>query len=120
MRATFVRLPIPVGEDEQSLSYAEATARRIAARQTIEDLQLFDRVAGVHPGVVDEARDTFRRWEQQAEERLSAFDSADTAAAHALHQAQIEVLARAEAARALKAFTSSGLLPERAAEQALP
>jgi CPA1 family monovalent cation:H+ antiporter len=120
LRGTLVRLPVPLGEDERSLAYAEATARRLAARQTIEDLEIFEGVQGVSRKVVEHARETFREWERQAEERLSAFDTDDPAAAEALRQAQVEVLARAEATRALRELTASGLLPPRAAEQPLP
>jgi hypothetical protein len=120
LRAAVVRLPVPVGEDERSLAYAEATARRLAARQTIEDLSIFDDVPGVEPHVVEAARETFRTWQREAEERLSAFDSDDPAAAHALQEAQVQVLARAEAMRAMHALTGSGILPERATQQPLP
>ena len=107
------RLPGPAGEDAHDLAYAEATARRLAARRTLDALELFDDVPGVRPEVVDQARATFRDWEQAAEARLREFDADD--ASEQLRDRQTAVLAEAEAARALRELAETGLLPERLA-----
>ena len=120
LRSVAVHLPQPVGEDERALAYAEATARRIAASRTLAELEVFQELPAVSAETVARARETFQAWQQQADERLSALDADEPGAADALHQAQIQVLARAEAARALQELTESGLLPARAAAQPAP
>ena len=110
------RLPSPAGEDEQEMAYAEATARRLAARRTAESLDLFDDLPSVRPEVVQRAREIFRRWEQEAIEQLTAFDERDSAATARLRARQAALLAEAEAARALDELAAAGLLPERLAD----
>ena len=114
LRSVAVHLPEPVGENERSLAYAEATARRIAACRTLSELEVFEELPAVSAQTLTRARETFQAWQQQADERISALDADEPGAADALHQAQIQVLARAEAARALRELTESGLLPARA------
>jgi CPA1 family monovalent cation:H+ antiporter len=116
LRGVAVRLPEPVGEDERTLEFAEATARRIAACRTLAELELFAELPAVRPETVDRARETFLHWQSQADDRLSALTADEPGAAEVLQQAQVEVLARAESDRALRALAGSGLLPARAAD----
>jgi monovalent cation:H+ antiporter, CPA1 family len=111
------RLPSRLGEDREALAYADATARRLAARRTIEALGLFDDLPSVRPATVDRAREVFRRWERHATERLAAFDELDGDTTRRLRERQAEVLAEAEATRALHELAAGGLLPSRLTDQ---
>jgi monovalent cation:H+ antiporter, CPA1 family len=110
------RLPGPMGEDPEELAFADATARRLAARRTAEALDLFDDLPSVRPTTVQQARDVFRRWEQRAVDRLATLDERDRGTTQRLRERQASVLAEAEAARALHELASAGLLPQRLAE----
>jgi CPA1 family monovalent cation:H+ antiporter len=70
-------LPQPAGDDRAALGYAEATARRLAARRTIEALDLFAELPGVRSETVRAAQETFRRWEEHAVARLEDLDAGD-------------------------------------------
>ena len=104
-------LPQPAGDDRAALGYAEATARRLAARRTIEALELFAQLPGVRQETVSTAQETFRRWEEHAVDRLADLDAGDDSTTQALRERQAEVLADAEAARALRALVEAGLIP---------
>lgn len=115
VRALVERLPSPVGEHRRGTDYAEATARRLAARRTAEALDLFDQLPAVRPETVERARGLFERWEQRAVDRLAAFDDDDSEEVRELHRRQVAVLADVEAARALHELAASGVLPQRLA-----
>ncbi len=106
-------LPEPAGEDAEELPYADASARRLAARSTGEALDLFDQLPAIRPETVQQVRQTFRRWEQQALDELDQLggDSAD--ARPQLHERQAKLLARAATRRQLSELAHTGLLPER-------
>ncbi|MDP9309703.1 MAG: sodium:proton antiporter [Chloroflexota bacterium] len=113
-------LPEPVGENPTELAYAEATARRLAARRTMEALELFERLPNIEPVSVRDARATFARWEQEAIDALAQLDGNADRDNHKLHQRQAEALSRVAATDALDELAEVGLLPEvvtrRAAE----
>ncbi len=104
-------LPEPAGEDAEELTYAEASARRLAARRTGEALDLFDQLPAIRPDTVREARQTFHQWEQEAVDELDKLDS--DGARRELHERQAVLLAQAATSRQLSELTHSGLLPER-------
>jgi CPA1 family monovalent cation:H+ antiporter len=106
-------LPKPPGEDPEELAYAEAAARRLAARRTGEALELFDRLPVIERETVQAAREVFHRWEQEAIEELDELDERSGAARRELHERQALLLAEAAADRELSELTDSGLLPER-------
>jgi CPA1 family monovalent cation:H+ antiporter len=114
-------LPTPVGADPAELTYAEASARRLAARRTGEALESFARLPNVRAEVVERAKATFARWEREAEASLAELDRAAAADRDRrdLHQRQADALSRVTAEDALEALVSAGLLPERAARLAL-
>ena len=112
LRWTDEHLPSPAGEDAAGLAYAEATARLLASRGTAEALELFDELPAVRSETIAQARDVFRRWEQEAADRLAALDARDAASTRALRERQAAVLVEAERARALAELVESGLLPE--------
>ncbi len=106
-------LPEPAGEDPVELAYAEASARRLAARQTHEALNAFDGVPGVRPDVVDSVRRTFTDWESAADTQLAELDERSGGTSRELHERQATLLAEAAAARQVDALVDGGLLPER-------
>ncbi len=50
------RLPEPAGEDPNELAYAEASARRLAARRTGEALELFECLPGIEEAAVEDVK----------------------------------------------------------------
>jgi len=111
-------LPEPIGEDPSELAYAEATARRLAARRTVEALGMFEHLPNVHHESVEEARRTFTRWEREAVASLDELDGEGARDLGALHRRQAEVLSRVAATEALGELTEVGLLPAAVARRA--
>ena len=111
-------LPRPVGEDAAEVAYAEASARRLAARRTIEALELFKQLPNISDRSVEAARQNFRKWEQQADATLSDLDKRDNRALTALRRRQAETLSRVASTDALAELTTIGLLPETIADRA--
>jgi CPA1 family monovalent cation:H+ antiporter len=107
-------LPEPAGADATELAYAEATARRLAARRTSEALELFDGLPGLRPASVQRARETIAGWEREAIASLDELDARTGRDATALHAEQVRTLARAAAVRELTELVDTGLLPEQA------
>lgn len=110
-------LPKPLGEDPAELAYAEATARRLAARRTLEALELLEHLPNLRPEAVENARHTFVNWEEQA---VAALDELGSGAADTreLHRRQAEALCRVAATDALGALSEVGLLSEVVARRA--
>jgi CPA1 family monovalent cation:H+ antiporter len=111
-------LPQPVGEDPAELAYAEASARRLAARRTGEALELFERLPGINASAIIGAKQLFARWEQEAVASLTEFDRDVTQHHRAIHQRQAAALCRVAATDALDELTEVGLLPEVVARHA--
>jgi CPA1 family monovalent cation:H+ antiporter len=113
------RLPEPAGEDPAELAYAEATARRLAARRTSEALGLFDRLPNLEGSTVERARRLFERWEHDA---VLAMDELDRSFGQhdELRRRQAEAVSRVASADQLHQLSQVGLLPAvTAAEAAL-
>jgi hypothetical protein len=106
-------LPEPAGSDPTELAYAEATARRLAARRTAEALEIFDDLPTIRPETVEHARRTFGEWERQAVAEMDELDTHSGADARALHARQVRTLAKAASSRELADLVESGLLPEQ-------
>jgi CPA1 family monovalent cation:H+ antiporter len=105
-------LPQPPGQDPTELAYAEASARRLAARRAIEELELFERLPNISASSVDGARERFTRWER---EDITAIDELDRGADYdvsEIHRHQAQALSRVAAADALRELAQAGLLPE--------
>ncbi len=107
-------LPEPAGSDPTELAYAEATARRLAARRTADAFKIFDELPAIRQDTVDRARRTFTEWEQQAVAELDELDTRSGQDGSALHARQVRTLAQAAAARELGELVETGLLPEQA------
>ncbi|MDP9459905.1 MAG: hypothetical protein M3Q22_06525, partial [Actinomycetota bacterium] len=107
------RLPEPAGSDPTELAYAEATARRLAARRTADALEIFDDLPPIGQDTVEHARRTFTDWEQQAIADLDGLDTQSGEDARALRARQVPTLAQAASSRELAELVETGLLPEQ-------
>ena len=107
-------LPEPAGSNPTDLAYAEATARRLAARRTGEAFEIFEDLPAIRPETVQRARRTFDQWEQEAIAELAELDSRSGRDASALHVRQVSTLAQAASSRELRELVETGLLPEQA------
>ena len=107
-------LPEPAGSDPTSLAYAEATARRLAARRTSEAFEIFDDLPAIRQGTVERARRTVTEWEHKAVADLDELDTGSGQAARALHAQQIKTLVQAASSRELGELVETGLLPQQA------
>lgn len=106
-------LPEPAGSDPEELAYAEATARRLAARRTSEAFEVFDELPAISTETVDRARRTFEEWERRAVDQLSELDERSGPDAQGLRSRQRAMLARAASSRELSELVETGLLPEQ-------
>jgi CPA1 family monovalent cation:H+ antiporter len=107
-------LPEPAGNDPTDLAYAEATARRLAARRTSEAFEIFDDLPAIRPETVARARRTVTEWEQKAVAELDELDAGSGQDARALHTQQLRTLIKAASSRELEDLVETGLLPEQA------
>ena len=111
-------LPKPLGEDPAELAYAEATARRLAARRTLEALELFEHLPNLHTEAVERAKRTFTTWEEAAVTSLGELDYSAQQNTRKLHKRQAEALSRVAATNVLGELTEVGLLPAAVAQRA--
>ena len=107
-------LPEPAGSDPTELAYAEATARRLAARRTSDAFEIFEELPTIARDTIERARRTFHRWEQAASAELDELDSRSQQDGKALHRRQVQTLAQAAATRELSEMVATGVLPEQA------
>ena len=112
-RAVVSRLPEPAGTDPTELAYAEATARRLAARRTIQALEVFDDLPTIDHRIVRRARDTVTQWEEAAIAGLDELDTRSRSDQRALRALQATTLARAAGNRQIDELVESGVLPPR-------
>jgi CPA1 family monovalent cation:H+ antiporter len=106
-------LPPPAGEDREELAYAEASARRLAARRTVEELALFEGLPAISAATVRRTRQAFEDWEANAARDLDELDDQAAGTRRELHERQARLLAEAATRRQLVELARSGLLPER-------
>ncbi len=111
-------LPSPVGDDPTTIAYAEASARRLAARRTGEALELFTRLPNIGAGAIEDARATFARWEEEAVAELGELDADVTHDMRQVQHQQAETLIRVTSTEALEELAEIGLLPETMAHEA--
>ena len=108
------RLPGPAGESAAELVFAEASARRLAARRTTEALELFDRLPNLSHDSVEGARRIFEGWERRAVEALGELDGAAGRDHRELRRRQAEEMSRIASEEALVELATLGLIPARA------
>ena len=104
-------LPEPAGFDPHGAALAEATGRRLAARHTLDELRLLERLPGIEAQALSGARSRFEQAEREAAaaaERAER-DLGDRRADVDRHAA--EALARLAGREALERLVQSGLLP---------
>lgn len=104
-------LPEPAGFDPGGAALAEATGRRLAARHTLDELRLLERLPGIDAEAFDGARALFERAEREAAaagERAEG-ELGDRRAEVDRHAA--EVLARLAGHEALERLVQAGVLP---------
>ncbi len=111
-------LPEPAGEDPTEIAYAEASARRLAAKRTGEALEHFERLPNIKPSSVEGAKEIFARWEQEAVASLRELDSEVAEDHRELGRRQAEALSRVASKDALQELVGIGLLPEVVARRA--
>ena len=101
-----------------AVAYAEASARRLAARRTGEALELFERLPGIEAATVEDAKETFARWEQETIDSLSELDRKAGHGGRELRRRQAEALGRVAAAEELRELAETGLLPAALVQRA--
>jgi CPA1 family monovalent cation:H+ antiporter len=111
-------LPEPVGEDPTEIAYAEASARRLAAKRTGEALEHFERLPNIKRSSVEDAKGIFARWEREAVASLQGLDSGVDKDPRELGRRQAEALSRVASQDALEELVGIGLLPEVVARRA--
>ena len=111
-------LPEPVGEDPTEIVYAEASARRLAAKRTGEALEHFARLPNIEPQSVEDAKQIFAGWERDAVASLQGLDSEAGTDHRELGRRQAEALSRVASRDALEELVGIGLLPEVVARRA--
>jgi CPA1 family monovalent cation:H+ antiporter len=107
-------LPEPAGTDPTEMAYAEATARRLAARRTSESFEIFDDLPAIRADTVERARSTFAGWERDAVAELADLDSGAGEHGQVLRAKQVAMLTQAASHRELAELVSTGLLPQQA------
>jgi CPA1 family monovalent cation:H+ antiporter len=112
-------LPGPIGGTAGGIAYAEASARRLAARRTAEALELFDRLPNISEESVRDARRTFAEWEQRAIASLAELGERPDLNAAELRRRQAEEMSRISSEEALMELARLGLIPESAAARAV-
>jgi CPA1 family monovalent cation:H+ antiporter len=111
-------LPTPLGEDPMELAYAEASARRLAAKRTGEALALFSSMPNIDPAAVDYAMSIFADREERAVADMAALDTDESQDMREVRHRQAEVLMRVASTDALEQLADIGLLPRVMANQA--
>ena len=104
-------LPEPAGFDPAGAALAEATGRRLAARHTLDELRLLERLPGIEAEALSGARALFERAEREASAagERAELELGDRRADVDRHAA--EVLARLAGHEALDRMVQTGLLP---------
>lgn len=105
-------LPEPAGEDPKQVAYAEASARRLAARRAGEALELFERLPSIDAETVEDVKETFARGEREAISSLEEFNREMEPGDRKLRRRQAEALSRVAVTDALQELAEVGLLPE--------
>lgn len=111
LRILIARMPGPLGHDPMEMAYAEAAARRLAARRTADALTLFQRLPNVREAPVRDAKALFLRWEHDAIATMQDLDQRAGVTREEIHRRQAESLSRLASEDALNDLVEVGLLP---------
>ena len=112
------RLPQPLGEDLAEVAYIEVSARRLAARKAVEELELFKTLPGVDEHIVDDAKRTFAHWEESAGKRLENLGADVSVDRTVMHRRQAKALSRIAVVEALHDLVTAGVISQAVADAA--
>ena len=112
------RLPRPLGEDLAEVAYIEVSARRLAARKAVEELELFKTLPGVDEHIVDDAKRTFAHWEESAGKRLEILGADVPVDRTVMHRRQAKALSRIAVVEALHDLVTAGVISQAVADAA--
>ena len=112
------RLPQPLGEDLAEVAYIEVSARRLAARKAVEELELFKTLPGVDEHIVDDAKRTFAHWEESAGKRLEILGADVSVDRTVMHRRQAKALSRIAVVEALHDLVTAGVISQAVADAA--
>ena len=112
------RLPRPLGEDLVEVAYIEVSARRLAARKAVEELELFKTLPGVDEHIVDDAKRTFAHWEESAGKRLEILGADVSVDRTVMHRRQAKALTRIAVVEALHDLVTAGVISQAVADAA--
>ena len=112
------RLPRPLGEDLVEVAYIEVSARRLAARKAVEELELFKTLPGVDEHIVDDAKRTFAHWEESAGKRLEILGADVSVDRTVMHRRQAKALSRIAVVEALHDLVTAGVISQAVADAA--
>ena len=112
------RLPRPLGEDLAEVAYIEVSARRLAARKAVEELELFKTLPSVDEHIVDDAKRTFAHWEESAGKRLETLSADVSVDRTVMHRRQAKALTRIAVVEALHDLVTAGVISQAVADAA--
>ena len=112
------RLPQPLGEDLAEVAYIEVSARRLAARKAVEELELFKTLPNVDENTVDDAKRTFAHWEESAGKRLEQLGTDAPVDRTIMHRRQAKALTRITVVETLNNLVSAGVISQAVADAA--
>ena len=112
------RLPRPLGEDLAEVAYIEVSARRLAARKAVEELELFKTLPSVDEHIVDDAKRTFAHWEESAGKRLEILGADVSVDRTVMHRRQAKALSRIAVVEALHDLVTAGVISQAVADAA--
>ena len=112
------RLPQPLGEDLAEVAYIEVSARRLAARKAVEELELFKTLPNVDEHIVDDAKRTFAHWEESAGKRLEDLGADVSVDRTVMHRRQAKALTRIAVVEALHDLVTAGVISQAIADAA--
>ncbi len=111
-------MPPPLGEDLTEVGYIEISARRLAAQRAGAELDSFKTLPNVDPEKVNEAKQTFARWEASADKRLLELEQTAGLEHRVLHRRQAQALSRITVREVLRELVDTGVVSENVANQA--
>jgi monovalent cation:H+ antiporter, CPA1 family len=112
------RLPQPLGEDLAEVAYIEVSARRLAARKAVEELELFKTLPNVDEHNVDDAKRTFAHWEESAGKRLEQLGMDAPVDRTIMHRRQAKALTRITVVETLNKLVGAGVISQAVADAA--
>ncbi|MCW4354824.1 sodium:proton antiporter [Hoyosella sp. YIM 151337] len=117
-RFTLGKLPPPLGEDLDEVGYIEICARRLAAHNAADELELFKSLPNVEVANVETAKRLFLHWEERATETLETLGVSEKFDERVLRRRQAKALSRIAIVEALQQMVSAGVMSQQVADEA--